>query len=205
MSVVFSDGFGGQTVQENVQVVLGGAVALLCDVPYTNPPPEIQWFNSAGQIVEIVGDVVLEENGRYLFLATLTAQRLQDSYRCQVTNVRLTETIISSTLYSLSDDLPEREPLVYKEIGDLVGRSGDTLESRYVVGYRSSDSGNVGITILCRLEDRNGVLPNAGLRVAVPVPKPVGSKNILTITCIVVSFSDGAIGMAEGSLTIVGK
>ena len=201
--LVFGAGFGGQIVQENVQVVLGGAVALQCMVPDANPPPEIVWFNSAGEMIKFVeNEVFLEEDGRYLFLATLTAERLQDMYRCQVTNVNLTETIISSTQYSLSDDLPAGEPLVYKGIGDLVGRSGEMLDFIYVAGYRPTGSGNVGIIISCTLED--GVLSNAGLRVAVPVPKPIGSKNKLAITCVVLT-SDGSIEPAEGSLTIVGK
>ena len=206
MSVVFGAGFRGNIVQENVQVVLGGAVALLCDVPNANPPPEIVWFNSAGEMIEFVeNEVFLEEDGRYLFLATLTEERLQDMYRCQVTNVNLTDTITSSTWYSLSDDLPAGEPVVYKGIGDLVGRSGDMLDFIYVAGYRPIVSSNVGIIISCTLEDRGGVLPNIGLRVTVPVPEPVGSKNTLIIICSVVSIPDGSIGMAEGSLTIVGK
>ena len=207
MSVVFGDGFAGSNIDKNVQVVLGGAVALQCMVPDANPPPEILWFNSAGQMVELVDDqVILEENGRYLILVTLTAEILEDSYRCRVINVRLTETVISSTQYSLVDDLPSGEQLVYKEIGNLTGRSGDTLNFIYVAGYRPTGSGFIRIIISCRLgdEDMDDNLPNTGLIVTVPVPKPIGSKNKLAITCDVVT-SDGPIEQAEGSLTIVGK
>ena len=205
MSVVFGDGFGGQIVQETVQVVQDSAVALLCDVPDANPPPEIVWFNSAGEMIKFVeNEIVLEDDGRYLFLATLTAERLQDMYCCQVMNVNLTETITSSTQYSLSDDLPAGELLVYKGIGDLVGRSGDTLEFRYVVGYRPTVPSTVGQIIICTLGEGSEALSNAGIRVTVPVPEPVGSKNRLAINCIVAT-SDGFIELDGGSLTIVGK
>ena len=73
-------------------------------------------------------------NGRYLLIHQLTNVQISTTYGCEVTNVRLYETVCSSTTYALVDNVGANEFMIYKRFVNRTVLVGDTFELSYIVG-----------------------------------------------------------------------
>ena len=113
----FND-FDGPSGTVMVNVTAGGqaAVAIECRVRDANPPPIIRWRNANGPLTEIIGSNRLRflHNGRYLLINQLTNAQISTTYGCEVTNVRLHDTVRSSTTYALVDNVGANDYMIYK-------------------------------------------------------------------------------------------
>ena len=137
-SVSDFDGFNGPSGTVMVSVTTGSqaAVAIECRVRDANPPPVILWRNVNGPLTEVLGSNKLRflHNGRYLLINQLTTTQISTTYSCEVTNVRLHDTVCSPTTYALVDNVGGNEFMIYKRFVNRTVLVGETIELSYTVG-----------------------------------------------------------------------
>ena len=128
------DGFDGPNGIQVVNVSTGADadVALECRVRGAIPPPQIQWFDGTGMpLTEDRTNNVLcfLDNGRYLLIGRLMAAQVDTNYYCNVTNVRLHETVRSPTTYDLAPVLGADGFMIYKRFisRTLILTGGSTM------------------------------------------------------------------------------
>ena len=142
MSVVLSvsdfNGFDGPsgTVMVNVTTGIRSAVAIECRVRDANPPPIIRWHDANGPLTENVGSNRLRflHNGRYLLINQLTTTQINTNYHCEVTNVRLHDTVRSPTTYDLVDNVGANEFIIYKRFVNRTVLVNNNFQLSYIVG-----------------------------------------------------------------------
>ena len=129
------DGLSG-TVMVNVTTGSQAAVAIECRVRDANPPPVIRWRNAIGLLTEVVVGNRLRflHNGRYLLMNQLMATQISTTYSCEVTNVRLHDTVRSPTTYALIDNIGANDYMIYKRFVNRTILVGETFELSYIVG-----------------------------------------------------------------------
>lgn len=111
-----------------------------------NPPPQYRWYRDGVEIDEIRPSNALRflEGGRYLFIARVSAADLSSTFRCEVTNAFVFQSVMAPTTYRLVDNLTRGVPMEYKQIGDLTAFLGNqSFEFSYVVGIFGSVNSNL--------------------------------------------------------------
>ena len=112
----------------SVATVLEGAVALECDFLATMPVPDVKWYMDNG--TDVIGV------GRYLFINYLTAEQRAAQFHCEVTNALLSSTPRRApTIYTLSEDIPEDEFIVYELPTSYITELESTLAVQYATAY----------------------------------------------------------------------
>ena len=112
----------------SIATVQGGAVALECDFLAAMPVPDVKWYMDNG--TDVIGV------GRYLFINTLTAEQRAAQFHCEVTNALLSSTPRRApTIYTLSEDIPEDELIVYELPTSYITEVGSTLDVQYAAAY----------------------------------------------------------------------
>ena len=121
----------------SIATVQGGAVPLECDFLAAMPVPDVKWYmdNGTDAIVE-GGNFFLPDNSRYLFISVLTAGQRAAQFHCEVTNALLSSTPRRApTIYTLSEDIPEDELIVYVLPTSYITEVGSTLDVQYAAAY----------------------------------------------------------------------
>ena len=114
-----------------VATVLGGAVALECDFLAAMPVPDVKWYMDNG--TDVIGV------GQYLFISSLTAKQRAAQFHCEVTNALLSSTPRRApTIYTLSEDIPEDELIVYELPTSYITEVGSTLAVQYAAAFREA-------------------------------------------------------------------
>ena len=175
--------------------VLGGAVAMECDVLDAKPKPEIQWFrnNEPTAIMEERRqyNIMYLKNGRFLFIRQLTALQRMSSYHCEVVNAYLTPTHVRApTTYLLDGNIASFTLKVYRPEDELNHAIfGEDVTYFYAAAHADQD----GITALnIILSCRN----NPGIRVfiindiVIRINGLSGDENtgLATVSCDVLSL-----------------
>ena len=127
----------------SIATVLGGAVALECDFLAAMPVPDVKWYMGNG--TEAIGV------GRYLFISTLTAEQRAAQFHCEVTNALLSSTPRRApTIYTLSEDIPEDEYIVYELPTSYITEVGSTLAVQYAAAFREAgETTGRALAVLC--------------------------------------------------------
>ena len=133
-----------------VATVLGGAVALECDFQDARPVPDVNWYMGNG--TDVIGV------GRYLFISTLTAEQRAAQFHCEVTNARLSSTPRRApTIYTLSEDIPEDEYIVYELPTSYITEVGSTLDVQYATAYlEAGETTGRELAVLCSTDLYSG-------------------------------------------------
>ena len=120
----------------NVTTGIRSAVAIECRVGDANPPPIIRWHDESGPLTEVTASNRLRflHNGRYLLINQLTTAQINTNYHCEVTNVRLHDTVRSPTTYDLVDNVGANEFITYKRFVDRTVLVNNDLQLSYIVG-----------------------------------------------------------------------
>ena len=138
-----------------IGTVLGGTVAIKCDVLDAVPVPQIQWFVNGERIVFGSSDhesVMFIDGGRYLYIQSLTAEQRNSQYRCVVANKFSFQRAIAPTTYRLDGNIRMHSITVYKPLEPILLRL-KVIEQTVVYYYPAA------------------------------VPKPDGTASILSISC----------------------
>ena len=115
----------------SIATVQGGAVALECDFLAARPVPDVNWYMDNG--TDVIGV------GRYLFISTLTAEQRAAQFHCEVTNALLSSTPRRApTIYTLYEDIPEDELIVYELPTSYITEVGSTLDVQYAAAFRAA-------------------------------------------------------------------
>ena len=139
-----------------VPTIVGGAMALECDVLEALPHPQIEWFMDDVLIVEDTSQSVLYlEKGQYLFIKRLTAEQRMRSYHCEVINVLSNRRERAPTTYMLSGTLPLNSLMIYRHIQLIVIHLGET--SKYTLPATIVSQENRPATVVI-----NCIHPNGG-------------------------------------------
>lgn len=161
--------------------VLNGAVAMECDVLDARPKPEIRWFADTNPrpIVEVKkqNQILYLDDGRYLYIRTLTPMQRMMSYHCEIRNAFLSPTsvrapttyvldgnILSFTLaeYRSADELNYAilgEPVTYVYAAAQAGEDGITATSLIVSCTRNLPPGtmvSVSTDVVLTIEGLSG-------------------------------------------------
>ena len=202
----------------NVTTGNQAAVAIECRVRDANPPPIIRWRNANGPLTEIIGSNRLRflHNGRYLLINQLTTTQINTTYSCEVTNVRLHETVPSSTTYALVNNVGANDYMIYKRFVNRTVLVGETFELSYIVGagrsvnpfgllscQRTGDTLDSSISPL--------TLPHIGGVISEPIPDTPAGEQIpaaaasvtFEVSCRLIT--DQANARVQTTLTIQGK
>ena len=205
LSISDFDGFDGssETVIVNVPTGSRAAVAIECHVRDTNPTPLIRWRDGNG-ILTADNRLRFLDNGRYLLFTQLTPEQADTTYRCEVTNARLHETVRSPTAYDLVPNLGANNFTIYKELLNRRMLLGDTVELSYIAGA-GSELNPFGIVGSCQ---RSGStlstpisLPITGGVTSTSIPD-TGSNEQIPATANSVTFEVSCTLAAGGGLFI---
>ena len=202
----------------NVATGIQAAVAVECRVGDANPPPIIQWRDANGPLTEITASNRLRflHNGRYLLINQLTTAQTNTNYHCEVTNVRLHDTVRSPTTYELVDNVGANEFMIYKRFVNRTVLVGDSFELSYIVGagrnvtpfgfFNCQRSGNTLDSDISPL-----TLPHIGGVISEPIPDTPAGEQIPAAAASVTfavrcSFVTGQqITIIQTTLTVQGK
>ena len=86
---------------------MNGAVAMECDFLDASPRPQVQWVMNNVTTIDMDGDILFLEEGRFLYIRSLTSQQRGSFFHCVVVNAFLgTMPQRSPTTYTLEGDIP---------------------------------------------------------------------------------------------------
>ena len=134
----------------SIATVLGGAVALECDFLAAMPVPDVNWYMDNG--TDVIGV------GRYLFICSLTPEQRAAQFHCEVTNALLSSTPRRApTIYTLSEDIPEDEFIVYELPTSYITEVGSTLDVQYAAAYlEAGETSGRELAVLCSTDLYSG-------------------------------------------------
>ena len=185
----------------SVSVAINSDVALECDVLESNPAPQIRWLQDGYPIAENRSDseVHFLDDGRYLYLRSLTVADLASTYRCEVTNVFLDRPVMSPTIYRLIDNLNRGVLMDYKQIGDLTAFVGNiSFEFAYVGGIYGNGVKNGTTNVL--FQDSK-YIPQMGNIAVIPTVEFEASTVSVFSLLAIVTYDDNSI-LRSGTLTV---
>ena len=194
------DGFvDDSSTTETIVVTTGvrGTVAIECHVRDANPPPQIVWVDGSGTTLtedRRNNQLRFLDNGRYLVIRLLTSAEVNTNYQCEVTNVRLHETVRNNIMYDLVPILGANETVIYKRLINRTILSGTTIEYSYIASAGPdvmpfsllSLCQRSGITLSTPLELSLGggivedTIPDTGRNEVLP---PVANSVTFEVTC----------------------
>ena len=143
-AVAVFDGFERANLSAvSIATVQGGVVALECDFLAAMPVPDVKWYMDNG--TEAIGV------GRYLFINTLRAEQRAAQFHCEVTNALLSSTPRRApTIYTLSEDIPEDEYIVYELPTSYITEVGSTLDVQYAAAFQAAgETAGRELAVLC--------------------------------------------------------
>ena len=116
------NGFQNSDIRtEQLRTVENGAVAMECDFLDASPRPQVQWVmnNVSTSPIDMTDNILFLEEGRFLYIRSLTSPQRGSFFHCEVVNAFL-------------GTMPQRSPTTYTLEGDI---PSDTLET--YIGDRS--------------------------------------------------------------------
>ena len=133
-----------------IATVQEGAVALECDFQDARPVPDVNWYMDNG--TDVIGV------GRYLFICSLTPEQRAAQFHCEVTNALLSSTPRRApTIYTLSEDIPENELIVYELPTSYITEVGSTLAVQYAAAYlEAGETTGRELAVLCSTDVYSG-------------------------------------------------
>ena len=130
-----------------VPSVTDGPLTLECDVRASNPPPTIVWYGGGSVITPILPTVILFfDNGRYLFIRSLTSVQRQQEFYCEVQDILLGNTNMRSPItYDISESIAPSTLVFYKNHTTMLTiERGSQVED--VNSFTATDGAGVAIT-----------------------------------------------------------
>ena len=179
----------------DVSVVIGGAVALECDVRMGNPTPKIEWRG-------YLNESKMLEGGRYLYIPRLLSDHLTREYYCIATNLLLKSwTRRAHIEYQLVENLAPNRLIEYKPVRDLVGIVGKELNFSYIIGIHGQNGTNVALS--CTSSDSLNITTMDLVSVIAMLP---GNDPVFDVQCIAHTQSEELDRIIRNfTITISGK
>ena len=118
-----------------------------CDFLDASPRPQVQWVMNNVTTIDMDDDILFLEEGRFLYIRSLTSQQRSSFFHCEVVNAFLgTMPQRSPTTYTLEGDIPPGTLETY--IGDrsVTAMLGEPVE---VVLVAAAGDGTAQVLLTC--------------------------------------------------------
>lgn len=203
-------GFRNKEINEvQIKTILGGAVAIECDVLDAVPAPLIEWFADDQLLASgpsVFSPLLYVDGGRYLYIQSLTEQQRNVQYHCEVANQLGYLRAIAPTTYTLDGDINMHTVTVYKPLETLLITLGDTEQKvmYYVAAVPQADGINPSVlSVVCGHDTNVTVLSNR----LVIIFRSHFTKSVesYTITCVLVGSPITPSPEVYFSFTVQGK
>ena len=137
-----------------IDTILGGAAAIKCDVLDAAPDPEIEWFSDETRVFSgpsASSMIVYVDDGRYLYIRSLTGAQRGAKYHCEVANKLGNQRAVSPTTYSLTGDIEAGVVTEYRPLEPVFIRLGYTDETPvyYPAAIPRADGAASSLGIVC--------------------------------------------------------
>ena len=199
------DGFESTTPRlQEVLTAVGGAVTFRCDHLEGNPPPVIQWYadNLLVNPIPRNNEILIEEEGRYLFIRRLTSVQQQQQYHCEATNPLL-NTMFRSPITYMPVAAPSDTFVVHKILGTSYALVNEEIRALYgAVAVDSMGRWN-NIVIDCEGDDLTIIVAGGLLLRVSPITMPTNDDGLI-VSCTVQTI-DGRFKFPELILIVGGK
>ena len=134
-------------------------------------------------------EVLFLDGGRYLYIRALTAAERMMRYHCVVNNFRDENGVMpvrAPTTYTLNTDLANEGITVYRELGTMSGRVGDTVQFVYAAAARDMNNNRPDVFITCSSNPFVTFVSSSNL-VDVTLTAAAGSEDEVNFTCTLIT------------------
>ena len=202
------NGFRNRDIRtEQLRTVVDGAVAMECDFLDASPSPQVQWVMNNVITIDVTDDILFLEEGRFLYIRSLTSQQRGSSFHCEVVNAFLgTMPQRSPTTYTLEGDIPSGILETY--IGDrsVTAILGEPVEVVLVAAADGTLDQTAQVILTCVENSPAMVTISSDVMATFTGLPDVEGNRQLNFTCdIVVLRADVADSTVTYSFNIVGK
>lgn len=200
------NGFRNQEAEVvEIGTILGGAVAIECDVLDAAPVPRIEWFADDQKIASSMIEYV--DDGRYLYIQSLTEQQRNAQYHCEVANKYMYLRAIAPTTYTLTGNIGMNYVTVYKALEPIFVSLGETEQTVvvYVAAVPRADGTASVLGISCPTDPNVIIVSNGSVITIQSRFTKSDSVESLDITCVLVGSPITPSPEVHFSFTVIGK